>query len=119
VSTVSHRPEQIASLLRRRLQEALMRGLNDPRVRGLVTITDVSVSPDLSEARCGVSVLPAEHGPLTLAGLQSAAPHLARRVTDGLRLRRLPRFRFELDESLKAPVAEPPESSEANRLEHP
>ena len=44
------RPLQVGSLLMRTLQEILARGLNDPRYRGLVSILEVRVSPDLADA---------------------------------------------------------------------
>lgn len=78
-----------------------MRGLSDPRVRGLVSVTKVSVDPDLAEARIFVSVLPAERAKLTLEGLQSAAIRVQRRMREDLPLRRVPHLRFVLDESLK------------------
>ena len=60
---MSHHLEQVASEVRRRLQDLLVRGLSDPRVRGMVSVTDVKVAPDLSEAYVKVSVLPEEQGP--------------------------------------------------------
>jgi len=102
---MSHRPEQIVSLVRRAVQQELLRGVNDPRVRGLVSVVRVAVDPDLAEARVFVSVLPEEHGRLTVAGLQSAAIHLQRRIQADLPLRRMPHLRFVLDDSLKKAAA--------------
>lgn len=102
---MSHRPEQVASVIRRAVQEQIQRGLHDPRVRGLVSITRVTVDDDLSEACIAISVLPAEHEALTLAGLRSAATHLQRRAREGLPLRRMPHLRFVLDDSLKKAAA--------------
>jgi ribosome-binding factor A len=98
---VSRRAEQIASLLERTLQDVLARGLEDPRVKGLITVTGVSLTDDLQEATVLVSVLPAEAAPLTMHGLQHAARHLRRRVGERVALRRVPTLRFRLDESLK------------------
>lgn len=98
---MSHRPEQVASVIRRAVQEQLLRGLHDPRIRGLVSITKVTVDTDLSEARVFVSVLPEEHANLTMQGLVAAATHLQRRAREGLPLRRMPQLSFVLDDSLK------------------
>ena len=98
---MSHRPEQVVSLIRRAVQAELLRGVNDPRVRGLVSVTRVTVDPDLAEARIFISVLPEEHGKLAIAGLQSAAIHLQRKIRADLPLRRMPHLRFVLDDSLK------------------
>ncbi len=92
-------------MIRRAVQGALLRGINDPRVRGLVSVTRVSVDSDLSEAMVHVSVLPEERAELTLAGLRSAAPHLGRSIRSELRARRMPLLRFVLDDSLKKAAA--------------
>src|SRR5688572_28169347 len=95
------RTQQIASSIRAAVQAAISRGLNDPRIRGLVSITKVTVAPDLSEAFIHVSVLPAEHSVLTMRGLESAAGHLRASLRDSIRMRTLPRLSFRPDESLK------------------
>lgn len=98
---MTQRTDQIGSVLRRALQAQISRGLADPRVRGLISITGVSVSPDLADATVRVSVVPAEHEQLTLHGLRHAASHLRARVKPELRLRRVPRLHFQLDPSIK------------------
>ena len=95
------RPLQVGSLLMRTLQEILARGLNDPRYRGLVSILEVRVSPDLADATVFVSVLPEEQGKLTLAALEHARGHLPSKLRSGTALRRIPRLAFRLDDRLK------------------
>ena len=91
--------------MRRALQAELARGLNDPRVQGMVSITEVTLTPDLAEARVLVSVLPEDRASLTLSGLRTAAGFLRRRVMDETRIGRVPRIQFELDERLKREAA--------------
>ena len=98
---MSRRTDQVASLIRRAVQSQLSRGLNDPRVRGMVSVTRVTVAADLSEAIIFVSVMPAKHTQLTLRGLQSAATHLRRELGRTARLRRQPRLTFKLDDSMR------------------
>jgi ribosome-binding factor A len=93
--------EQVDAVVHRGIQKILGRGLNDPRVRGLVTVTKVSVSPDSSEARVWCSVLPAKNAASALHGLRAAAGWIGRRLGDEVRMRRVPRLRFVLDESIK------------------
>ncbi|MDI9403676.1 MAG: 30S ribosome-binding factor RbfA [Limnohabitans sp.] len=97
----SDRPRQIAGEIRRAVQTEITRGLNDPRVQGMVSITAVDVTPDLAEARLKVSVLPEERASLTLSGLRAAAGFLRRRVMDETRIGRVPRLLFDLDAGLK------------------
>ena len=91
------RDERFESILERALRERLARGLNDPRVQGLVSVVGVDLSPDRSQATVRVSVLPLERGPLSLAGLRSAVPHLVAFLRKATRLRTVPRLSFELD----------------------
>lgn len=98
---MSHRLEQLASSIQRGLQDIIARGLNDPRIRGLITITKVRVLEDHSRAIIGVSILPEEKQNLVLKGLQAAAAHIRRELGEKVRTRELPRLDFELDLSLK------------------
>jgi len=78
--------------------------LKDPRI-GLVTITGVSVSPDLREARVFVSVLGNERKRVsTLAGLESAHAVVQARLARELRLKRTPHVTFEYDPSVERGV---------------
>ena len=98
MSTHAH---QIESVLKRSVQDVLTRGLNDPRVRGLISVTKVDVAPDYSEAIVWCSVLPEEHGPLSIKGIEHAGAWIRRTVAEKVSLRRMPKLVFRLDESLK------------------
>lgn len=93
--------EQVDAVVHRGIQKILSRGLNDPRVRGLVSIVNVSVSPDLSQARIGCSVLPEKYAESALYGLNAAAGWIGRRLASEVRMRRVPRLKFVLDQSIK------------------
>lgn len=95
------RTVQLASVIRAAVQAVIARGLNDPRVRGLISVTKVEVAPDMSEARIFVSILPAEDANLTMHGLHSAARHIQSQIAREIVSRRLPRLTFKLDDSLK------------------
>jgi len=74
----SVRAGKLASTIRKSIQESLSRGLGDPRIRGLVSITAVDVSPDLSQASVLVSVVPERHEQTVLHGLRAATGRLRR-----------------------------------------
>ena len=75
--------------------------LQDPRI-GLVTVTGVSVSPDLREGTVYVSVLGSEKKRLaTLAGLASAHAVVQARLARELRMKRTPHLTFEYDPSVE------------------
>jgi ribosome-binding factor A len=97
-----HRTDRVGALLQSALSEVLLRGVKDPRV-GMVTITEVKLSPDLKHA----TVYVATHGDAadearTLAGLQSARPYLQSQAGRRLGLRFTPELRFEIDPSIAA-----------------
>jgi ribosome-binding factor A len=71
--------------------------LSDPRIRGLVTITGVRVSPDLAHATVFYSVLAGEDEMAANEGLQSAAGRVQAAVGAQTRLKRTPRLHFEPD----------------------
>lgn len=102
---MSRRTEKVGAAVRRSLQEILAKGLADPRIRGLITITGVSVSEDLATATVSISVLPAEHQELTLHGLRAASGFLRKQVRAALPIRRTPSLDFRLDESIKREAA--------------
>jgi ribosome-binding factor A len=98
---VSRRTDKVGAAVQRGLQELLARGLQDPRVKGMITVTTVRVSDDLATAFVGVSVLPAEQESVTLHGLRAAAGFIRRRLGESLPMRRLPTLEFQLDRSIK------------------
>lgn len=97
----SVRAAKLASTIRNSIQESLSRGLGDPRIRGLVSITGVAVSPDLSNALVKVSVIPDRFESRVLSGLRSATGRFRGEIAKHARLRRVPRIGFEIDRSLK------------------
>jgi ribosome-binding factor A len=98
---MSHRIEQVASTLQRAIQEVLARGLQDPRLGGMITVTEVHVSPDLRNATVQVSVMPHEKEKLSLHALRDASRHIRRRVGDLVSMKHVPDLAFRLDERLK------------------
>jgi ribosome-binding factor A len=98
---MSLRTDKLASVIRHAVNDVIARGLGDPRIRGLVSVTKVDVAPDLSEAKVHVSVLPQQHEELTMHGLHDAAGHIQREIGPAVAARRLPRLRFVKDDSLK------------------
>lgn len=97
----NHRTEQFAAELRELIQEIILRGLNDPRISGLITVTGVRVTPDAKEAHVKISVLPEEKQDLTYHGLKAASKHIRHLLSDTIRHRQIPMIVFKLDETLK------------------
>ncbi len=112
---MTQRTDQVASTLQKATQDVLSRGLADPRVHGLITVTRVEVSADLSNATFFCTVTPHEHEKLTMYGLKSAATWVRRKVSDKVRFRRMPKFTFKVDEQLLRQQEVLASIAEANR----
>lgn len=102
---MTRRHEQLASAIDAALRQVIARGVQDPRVTGLITVTTVEVLSDLSETRVGVSVLPEDREELAVHGLQAAASHLRKEVGRLVQTRTIPPLRFRADRSLKRQAA--------------
>jgi ribosome-binding factor A len=82
---------------------ALLPSVKDPRVSdaGLLTVTHVRVSDDLSVARVQIAVHGADEAKQRdmLKGLGSAAGWLKREIGRRLRAKKVPELRFHLDDT--------------------
>lgn len=100
---MSRRTSRVNELLRHELSELILRELKDPRVaHGMVSITEVQVSPDLRHAAVFVSHLgdEAERGQV-LAGLSSAAHFLQGALQRRLHMKHAPALVFRFDPSIE------------------
>ena len=98
----SRRIDRINGLLRQEISELLAREIKDPRLEGVISITQVKTSSDLRSARVYVSVLGDEAAKQSaMEGIQSAATFLRRELRDRLTLRHVPHMKFVLDESIE------------------
>ena len=100
----SQRQLQVGEELRHALAWALERGeVRDPAVAAQpITVTEVSVSPDLKNAIAYVVALGGRGADMTevLAGLKRAQPFLRRILAERVRLRYAPAISFALDTAL-------------------
>ena len=95
------RTARLNEQLKRELSELIRTEVRDPRV-GLVTITGVDTTRDLSVARVHVRSLGSEpERQSTLEGLSAAAPFLRTALGRMLRIRKVPELRFQEDRSLE------------------
>ena len=98
---MTQRTEQVASTLKRALQGVLSRGLADPRIKGLVTVTRIEVTSDLASATVFCTVTPHVYEDISIHGVQSASTWIRRQVSEKVKFRRMPQFTFKLDEQLQ------------------
>lgn len=96
----SQRQQRVQHLVRAEIMEIIERDLQDPRL-GLVSVTEVLVSPDLRQARVFVSVYGDEHSQHeTMEALESATRYIRTELFKRLDLRYPMELTFMYDESL-------------------
>ena len=103
VSGPSQRQLRVGESIRHALAEILMReDFFDPDLANTsVTVSEISVSPDLSYARVYTMPLGGVNIDYVLPALNRLAPMIQSLVAKKVHLRRTPRLRFLLDESFE------------------
>ena len=94
------RSQRIAQQIQQKLSELIRRELRDPRL-GMVTLTEVRVSKDLSYAKVFFSVLGAQPQQAQEI-LEAAAPMLRGPLGRALGIRHSPELRFVQDELIES-----------------
>jgi ribosome-binding factor A len=94
------RPQRLGDLIQREVSELIRLELRDPRV-GMLTITSVDVSPDMSHAKVFFTLLDKDRLADTLHGLNRSAGFLRSQLAKRLRMYTTPGLRFEYDESVE------------------
>lgn len=94
------RPQKVADLIQRELSDLLRREVRDPHV-GMVTLTSVDVSPDLSHAKVFFTLLNVEKKDDTARALQRAAGFLRSQLAHRMMMYTTPELRFVYDESVE------------------
>jgi ribosome-binding factor A len=94
------RTERVGEQLRNDIAELLLFTVRDPAI-GFITITRVSVTGDLQQARVYYTTMGDDRARReTQRGLERASPMIRRHLGQRLRLRRVPELRFFFDESV-------------------
>jgi len=80
----------------------LLREIKDPRVnQGMISITSVNTTGDLSQSKIYLSVYDMKSKAEFMKGLKSATGHLRYELGRALNLRHTPQLIFELDKSIE------------------
>ena len=99
---MSRRSERTCKLLQREISNLLERQVNDPRLSKFVSVTEVTLSPDLKYAKVYVSTLGSEvNREDLLAGFNKASGFLRKELAAHIRLRQMPELIFHYDDSIE------------------
>ncbi|MBB6452879.1 ribosome-binding factor A [Salirhabdus euzebyi] len=95
------RVSRVAEQMKKELGDIISKKIKDPRI-GFVTVTDVSVTGDLQQAKIYISILGDEEKKQdTLIGLAKAKGFVRSEIGKRIRLRKTPEITFEIDEALE------------------
>jgi ribosome-binding factor A len=98
----SQRAQRVGDQIQRELAELLRLHVKDPRI-GMVTITAVEVSPDLSHAKIFFTHLAgAEQSATAVEALQRTAGYLRSELAHRLKLYSVPQLHFAYDDSIES-----------------
>lgn len=94
------RHQRVADQIQRELAQLIRDEVRDTRL-GMLTLTAVRVSPDLSHAKVFFTTMDPEQKTVALEVLGGAAPHLRSLLGRLMRLRITPQLHFVYDESIE------------------
>ncbi len=99
----SRRQQKVARVIRESVSKTILTGLSDPRIHGLISVTEVDVSPDMKNATIYLSILtPENRGQDTIfEALCHASAHFQHQLSGELTGKCCPQLRFKQDQKVK------------------
>jgi len=98
----AQRPLRVSQSIKRELSDIIKRDLEDERIAGIVSITDVECAPDCRSARIFVSVFGGQMEQInTMQALNEHTGFIRGEICRRLQLRFAPEIHFKLDHSLE------------------
>ncbi|MBQ9297774.1 MAG: 30S ribosome-binding factor RbfA [Clostridia bacterium] len=96
----NNRLSRIEEELKKEISNIINYDLRNSNITGMVSVTKVKVSPDLSRARVFVTMYNSNKKN-TLAALKSSSGYIRREIAHKVNLRVTPELIFEFDESIE------------------
>ncbi len=98
----TRRQERVGELIREEISELIRREVRDPRLTGVISVTEVVTSPDLRHAKVYVSIMGTEEEKMQVEkGLAAASGFIRRNLGERLSLRYTPELSFYRDDSIE------------------
>ena len=94
------RSERVAEQVRRDLADLIRTELTDPRV-GMISLTDVELTPDYAHAKVFFTTFNSEHLEEIERGLKRASGFLRRELGKRIHIHTLPELHFVYDNSIE------------------
>jgi ribosome-binding factor A len=92
---MSKRTEQVAELLRQEINKVIIKDFESNGF--LVSVSEVTVAPDLKNATAYLSIIPANKMGTALEGIRKFGGHIQKEISKSLVLRSVPKIKWEID----------------------
>lgn len=101
MSPANHRHERVGEEIAHEVNTMLAGELKDPRLEGMVVVTEVRVQPDMKHARVFINMRgsSSKEQQDAIKALEHASGYIRSELIERLQLRRLPELHFALDHS--------------------
>ena len=100
MSPANHRHERVGEEIAHEINAMLAGELKDPRLEGMVVVSEVRVQPDMKHARVFINMQgSSKEQNDAIKALEHAAGFIRRELMEKLQVRRLPELHFTLDHS--------------------
>jgi len=98
MSPANHRHERVGEEIAHEINAMLAGELKDPRLEGMVVVSEVRVQPDMKHARVFINMQGSgKEQADAIKALEHASGFIRRELIERLQLRRLPELHFTLD----------------------
>jgi ribosome-binding factor A len=98
MGATNHRHERVGEEIAHEINAMLAGELKDPRLEGMVVVSEVRVQPDMKHARVFVSMNGSSKEQAdAIKALEHASGYIRSELIERLQLRRLPELHFALD----------------------
>lgn len=99
---MSRRTDRLGEQFREEISKLIQKGLKDPRVSTLASITRVDITEDLSYAKALVSVMGSDKEKRdTIVGLNNSAGFIRGVLGKAFKIFKIPELKFVIDENLE------------------
>ena len=95
------RHERLEQDVKIALSDIIMNEVKEPSVTGLISVTDVKITPDQKYAKVYVSIYGKGHKNTVIDALKKATGFIKKELGRRVRMRNMPDITFELDNSME------------------
>jgi len=99
---MNSRGERIRKAIIKELSDIIQHKVKDPRIQGIISVTDVELSPDYKYAKAYISIFGADNMKKdVMEAINDAAYFIRGEIGRRIRMRFIPDIKFLLDESME------------------